>query len=277
MFDTCLMIDWSGGNDRGANPKPDAIWVGTARRDGTDCGPPQYFRNRSVLERWLTAKLDAELRAGRKTCCGFDFPFGYPAGFARALTGTDNPFAVWAYLADRIKDAPKTNNRFDVAGTINAAFHGAGPFWGNGLTRDIAHLPRKGRKRTGDHFAEHRATETATKGTFSCWQLSGAGAVGSQVLMGMPVLHRLRQRFAGRLAVWPFDTCDKPIALVEIWPSFWRAGIAASGRDHWIKDAAQVQFVAAHLAGLSSNDMATLLNASAPEEGWILGVPQARA
>ena len=36
---------------------------------------------------------------------GFDFPFGYPRGFARALTGRADPFAVWTYLAGQIEDA----------------------------------------------------------------------------------------------------------------------------------------------------------------------------
>ena len=31
MFDTVLIVDWSGGNDRGTRPKKDAIWTGIAR------------------------------------------------------------------------------------------------------------------------------------------------------------------------------------------------------------------------------------------------------
>jgi len=78
-------------------------------------------------------------------------------------------------------------------------FDGVGPFWGNPFPNvDFEHLPRKGLARTNTQFPEKRAVERRAKGSFACWQLSGAGAVGSQVLMGLPVLARLRRRFAGK-------------------------------------------------------------------------------
>ena len=50
-FDTVLMVDWSGGNDRGAKPKKDAIWAALVR--GGRAGEPIYLRNRQVAEAWL--------------------------------------------------------------------------------------------------------------------------------------------------------------------------------------------------------------------------------
>jgi len=54
---------------------------------------------------------------------------------------------------------------------------GIGPFWGNGLKRDIDHLPRKGLARTNADFAEKRAADLAAKGAQSPWKLSGPGSV----------------------------------------------------------------------------------------------------
>lgn len=261
------MIDWSGGNDRGAAPKADAIWAGVQRGQTTE--PPLYFRNRQLVTTWLEDQIEAALMAGKTSLIGFDFPFGYPAGFGRHLTDHDDPLKLWDWFADRITDTPKANNRFDIAGEINATLPGVGPFWGNALKRDIADLPRKGLVRTPNPFPERRAVETHAKGSFTCWQLSGAGAVGSQVMMGLPVLHHLRTTFPDQISIWPFEALTKPIAFVEIWPTLY-AGPAPVGM---IKDAHQVQATAKHLAGLSVTKLHEDLQVTAPIEGWILGIP----
>ncbi|PKP85125.1 MAG: hypothetical protein CVT80_04260, partial [Alphaproteobacteria bacterium HGW-Alphaproteobacteria-2] len=139
-FDTVLMLDWSGGNDRGPRPKRDAIWAGLVR-NGREV-EPVYLRNRQVAEDWLDGTIAAERAQGRRVLAGFDFPFGYPSGFAAALTGRAAPLALWDWFEARVQDAPKANNRFDLAGEINARLSGAGPFWGNALKRDIPGLPR---------------------------------------------------------------------------------------------------------------------------------------
>lgn len=264
-FDRHIMVDWSGGNDRGGTPKKDAIWVCESGAE------PIYMRNRGLVEDWLEAQIDTALIADETLAIGFDFPFGYPYGFGRALTGSDDPLAVWAWLEARIKDTPKANNRFDVAGQINGLFDGVGPFWGNALARDIADLPKKGLARTDNPFPEKRVVETHAKGSFTCWQLSGAGAVGSQVLMGLPVLERLRRKFAGKVSVWPFEALDAPITFLEIWPSL----VADTVTGHAIKDAAQVKTLANSVAAMDKAgtlQMALSHGEQAPVEGWILGV-----
>ena len=262
-FDTVLMVDWSGGNDRGARPTQDAIWLCVAREGRAE--EPQYMRNRQVAEDWITAFLTAETGAGRKTIVGFDFPFGYPEGFARALTGEDAAFAVWQWFEDRIEDSPQSNNRFDIAGEINRKFGGAGPFWANALKRDIAGLPRR-KQGYENPFPDRRRAETQAKGAFTCWQMAGAGAVGSQVFMGLPVLSRLRRRFGAR--VWPFEPLTSDVAFVEIWPSL---TLGAPPADV-IKDAWQVQEVARTVSSLTPEQLAEVLNVEAPEEGWIFGL-----
>ncbi|WP_300060089.1 gephyrin-like molybdotransferase Glp [uncultured Roseobacter sp.] len=257
------MVDWSGGNDTGPAPRTDAIWVCVAR-DGR-AEEPVYLRNRRVAEDWLAALFEAEREAGRRVLAGFDFPFGYPSGFAEAITGQPNPFALWSWLQERIEDSPKTNNRFDLAGEINRRFGGQGPFWFNGLKRDIDGLPRR-KTEYKNPFPERREAETRAKGAFSCWQLGGTGAVGSQVLMGLPVLARLRARFDA--AVWPFEPLDKSVAFVEIWPSL-TLGAAPEGR---IKDAWQVAEIARAVSSLDPKKLHDILAVDQPEEGWIFGL-----
>jgi len=269
-FDTVLMVDWSGGNDRGPTPKKDAIWVCAAR--GGVSERPLYMRNRQVAEKWITGFIDAERTAGRRVMVGFDFAFGYPEGFGKALTDSDDPLAVWDWFEARVQDAPDANNRFDIAAKINAQFAGIGPFWGNGLKRDIPHLPRKGLDRTCKALPEKRVVETRAKGAFAVWQLSGAGAVGSQVIMGLPSLARLRRRYGAELAVWPFQPLDKPIALVEIWPSLVNKTVSETMPQGEVKDAHQVRVMAEVISGLPDDEMTVLLDVPATAEGWILGV-----
>ena len=262
-FDTVIMVDWSGGNDRGASPKPDAIWAAIAREGRAQ--EAQYLRNRQVAEDWIGTQIEAERAAGRRVLVGFDFPFGYPEGFAQALTGSASPFAVWDWFETHVEDAAKANNRFDLAGRINTISDGSGPFWGNGLARDIEGLPRT-KKDYHNPFPDRRQAELHAKGAFTCWQMSGAGAVGSQVFMGLPVLARLRRRFEA--SVWPFEPLTSDIAIIEIWPSL-TLGAAPEGR---IKDAWQVEEVARTVSSLTPEKLAEMLAVDAPEEGWIFGL-----
>ncbi len=274
LFDTYIMVDWSGGNDRGASPKEDAIWACVARADGADA--PVYLRNRQTAEEWLTGALQSELDRGNRVCAGFDFPFGYPRGFCQALTGTVDPLALWDWFEERIEDAPKANNRCQVASDINGLFDGIGPFWGNPFkNREFEHLPRRGLARTNKNFPEKRAVEQQAKGSFACWQMSGVGSVGSQVMMGLPVLARLRRAFAGRVGVWPFEGEKRDICFLEIWPSLIADEIAAQRLAGEKKDAAQVRVLAQAMAALDSadalGDMLALGRAN-DGEGSIFGV-----
>jgi molybdopterin molybdotransferase len=222
----------------------------------------------------LDALIDTELRASRRLRVAVDFAFGYPTDATYRITGSRDPLAYWDWLDERIEDDLKTNNRFHVAGTINARFDGIGPFWGNGLKEDIPHLPRKGSTREPERhgFEERRMVEKRERGAFSVWQLSGAGAVGSQVLMGLPVLARLRRRFARRVSVWPFEPLETPVSFVEIWPTLFKADIAAGPYAHWISDAAQVHVTADVIARKSAHELARTLDIPANSEGWIFGV-----
>lgn len=266
-----VIIDWSGGLDRGPRPCRDAIWIGDARG-------ALYCRNRQVAEEAILSRIDAALAAGRRVLLGFDFPFACPRGFARAITGSDDPFALWDWIAARLSDGPKGSNRLDVAGEMNALFPGIGPFWGNTTGTDHPHVPRKGRLRDFRWPDPRRQTELAARGTFECWQLFGAGAVGSQMITGMPVLSRLRARHGARAAVWPFEPCGSArLILAEVFPTLIDSAVRAalhSGRFRF-RDEAQVTLLAAALQSLSPGDWSTLTDVQSDAEGWILGAGEA--
>lgn len=270
-FDRVIMVDWSGGNDRGARPVKDAIWACVAAQGRTE--DPVYLRNRQVAEDWLTDTLDQCLAAGHRVLLGFDLCFGYPAGFATQLIGREDTLALWDWFAERVQDSPTQNNRFDLAGEINAQFPGVGPFWFNGLQRDIPHLPRRGRERDGHGLNEKRAADLAIKGSFSPWQLAGAGAVGGQVIMGFPVLSRLRHRFDGRLTVWPFQPPDGQIVMAETYFSMLPDLLKADPAP--IRDATQVALYARAFSLVGDTAMARLFDVESTQEGWVLAAGEA--
>ncbi|MFQ1702463.1 gephyrin-like molybdotransferase Glp [Loktanella agnita] len=270
-FDSVIMVDWSGGNDRGKRPVKDAIWTCIAQAGQADA--PIYHRNRQVAEAWITETLTTLQATGQRVLIAFDLCFAYPTGFATHLIGQEDTLGLWDWFAARVTDSPEANNRFDLAGEINARFPGIGPFWFNGLQRDIAHLPRKGSDRTDHGLPEKRAADLAIKGSFSPWQLAGAGAVGGQVIMGLPVLSRLRQTFCKDLSVWPFQPPDTQIVMAETYFSLLPDLVADDA--HPIKDASQVTLYAKAFSALKPDDMARLLNIPATQEGWVLGAGEA--
>ena len=121
LFDGYLMVDWSAA----AAPTKgrDSIWIAVAR-----CGQKAKLENpptRQAAMARVSEIMQAATRDGLRMLAGFDFPFGYPEGTARALTGQDNWQALWALLADRIEEGPENaNNRFAVAAALNGAFAG---------------------------------------------------------------------------------------------------------------------------------------------------------
>ena len=272
QFDTIAVVDWSGGNDTGPKPRKDAIWLGVVRKGETE--KPLYLRNRAVAETALVALIAQEQAAGRRLLIGFDFPFAYPRGFAQALIGQADPLALWDWLEARITDEKTANNRFDLAAEINRSLGGKGPFWGNALGRDIVGLGRTKKEYSAAPFPEKRRVETLATGSFSCWQLAGAGAVGSQVLMGLPVLSRLRRRFADDLAVWPFENSQKSnaaVVLAEIWPSMISGAVRQAQADGGIRDAHQVRLLAVALSQVVPDKLRQMMAVETDEEGWILG------
>ncbi len=226
---------------------------------------------------WLCSFLGEEQAAGRRVLAVFDFPFGYPRGFARRITGLDNPFALWQWLEERIEDAEDgSNNRFDVASAMNRLFAGAGPFWGKPNETNWPDIPYRKAGITYEDVAERRSADLAAKASSSCFQLFFNPTAGSQVLMGLPVLQRLRLRH--NAAVWPFEKiADAQIVFAEVWPGLIepavRAAMAAAGPEE-IRDRVQMRLLSQALSRLPAEEIAAMLAAvpeEAREEAWILG------
>ena len=266
-FDSVAVVDWNAGNDRGAMPKKDAIWVGSVL--GGVQQEPVYLRNRELALEHLSNLIEAELANGRSLMLGFDFPFAYPTGFAAAI-GQSRALEVWDFFAKELIDTSKANNRFELAGALNKKFVGEGPFWFNGLKQDISGLPRKKPTSPIHGQREKRRVEELASGTFTCWQMGGAGAVGGQVMTGIAGLSKLRSRFAGKVSVWPFEPLKTPIVFVEIWPTLIDQAVRAAGDT--IKDRAQVRLLAQAFARLPGDRLRRMLDIEPTDEGWILGV-----
>lgn len=270
-FDTVIVVDWSASKTPSPQkPAADAIWMAIAHGDQVTSS---YHRTRSQVMMAIETQLDRALAAGQRVLLGFDFPFGYPAGFARAVTGSDDPLALWAALAARITDADdNANNRFDVARELNGLFPGIGPFWGCPAHQADAELPAKGTARHGHGMAERRKVEAMVPPAQPCWKLYTTGSVGSQALLGIARLQALRRRYGANLTISPFEAPETPIVLAEVYPSLLADEVAARREPDEIKDRTQVRVLAQAIAGLPDEMVDALLREGDRTEGWIFGV-----
>jgi len=284
LFDTHVVVDWSARNAPSpARPTKDAIFWAVVR----DGAKPRVFyaRTRAAARTRLVSLIRKEQAADRRLLIGFDFPFGYPRGVVQTLTGNADALALWDWIAKAVKDASdNTNNRFEVACLINKHFPGDGPMWGHPPGRVYDGLgPTKPAWSEGQP-PERRLCEEREKGAKTLWQLAYAGAVGSQVLLGLPLLKTLRETTGAQ--VWPFDTgLSAPTGstvLAEVYPSLLQAEAHADRQADEPLDAAQVRVCARALAGLDAQGKLAPLFAPelteaehkivAEEEAWILGL-----
>lgn len=278
-FDRVIVVDWSAANlPTSPTNRANAIWIGCHDAEG---GAEWHHRTRASAETQLVTLIDTALADRKRLLVGFDFAMGYPTGFAVRLTGEARAQAVWAWLDREINDTPDNrNNRFDVASRINAAFPaGPGPFWSHPTGQHWPGLPtrRAGIDYDALGLAECRAAERALPRAKSPWMLFNPGSVGSQSLLGLPMIHRLAQRPG--TAVWPFDAPEGPVVIAEVYPSLLAGPVAIAANAGGIPaDQAQVRLLSRALFALSRADrLASLFHAPqiAAEEGWILGAGHA--
>ncbi len=293
MFDTYVIVDWSAASE----PKTgrDSIWICRHDRYGERVdNPPTRHAARELL-----ADLLAQASArGERVLLGFDFPFGYPAGFAARLGLEGKPWrALWDEIGKLVEDQPNNrNNRFAVGAALNQRVSGKRfPFWGCPAKKASEFLgPCHHRGHTDDEpLQERRLIDEWMVGAQPCWKLAYTGSVGSQSLTGIPVVRALRNdpRWAARARIWPFETglalpADAGIVFAEVWPSWWRSEIRP---DHGPpNDKAQVRTVAEIFAARDRADELVAWFAGAPgltneerqiierEEAWTLGVTAPR-
>jgi len=294
LFHAYVMVDWSAAS----TPRlgRDSIWIAVAERRPHGRAKRVVrtalvnFRTRADATQWLEAKLGA-LGAKGRVLCGFDFPFGYPAGTAARLGLTGTPWrALWSALAGAIADGPdNANNRFDLAEDWNRRMAGeAFPFWGNVREETRGHLLRRGCRAHGaGDPALRRLADARVSGAHTVWQLAGNGSVGSQALLGIPRVRQLRHapKLAPITAIWPFETglgdaAEKHIILAEAYPSLLKPKRLANLPKDAGQVAAMVEFFARSdrdgtLAALLAGDAAlgaAERRAVEREEAWILGV-----
>ncbi|MEM8617562.1 MAG: hypothetical protein AAGF20_11595, partial [Pseudomonadota bacterium] len=300
LFEAYLIVDWSAS----AKPKTgkDSIWIGLLARDArlqyrlTTANPSTRLAARELIGD-LIEKL---IKRGDKVFVGFDFALGYPAGTAAAMgltkTGDGLPWqALHGHLSAKVKEREDNSNaRFALAAGMNYAMtKGPHPFWGTTKRDAVSTLSmKKGDFSSKDSLAEHRLCEGWVRETYkarpkSVWQLMGAGAVGSQALLGIPTVQALRTRFEGS-RIWPFETGFAPLTpealdgvdcvLGEVYPSL----VPVQPEAGEVVDAAQVRTLAWHLQtldkagelaaafgppeGLTEAEIAVI----GAEEGWIL-------
>ena len=202
---------------------------------------------------------------------------------------------MYQHLATKVKEkSDNSNARFAIAAGLNYAItKGPHPFWGTTKRDQVSTLAmKKGDFSAKGSLSEHRLSEAWIRSQFkaspkSVWQLLGAGAVGSQSLLGIPTVFEIRENIEGA-RIWPFETGFKTLTpndleqvscvLAEIYPST----VSTVPKSGEILDQAQVRTLSEHLESLDSAGI--LADAFGPpdtlseaeideitcEEGWIL-------
>ena len=282
LFDRYVVVDWSARSAPATGA--DSIWIADLADGEVELANPAT-RHRAA-ER-LQEILDG--CEGDRVLLGFDASLGYPSGTAALLGLGGTPWrSTWQLIADLSDDDERNrNNRFDVAAELNRRIgRASGPFWGCPPKSVGCHLAAT--KPAHLELAEFRSTERVLRQAglrpASCWQLLGAGSVGSQTLTLLPLLTEMLRRRRSNWQIWPFTTgLDAPtieagsVVVSEIWPTLFpvdRGGTV-------VKDAAQVRDTALALHTLdTSGELATWFTPQlsgtetdqvVSEEGWVLG------
>jgi hypothetical protein len=286
VFDTYIIVDWSAAR----TPKTgrDSIWICRLDHDSeTFVNPPTRHAAREALADMLARASEH----GERVVLGFDFPFGYPAGFAvrLGLDGARPWRSVWDEIALLIDDRPDNdNNRFQIGAELNRRVSGASfPFWGcpAGCAGEFLG-PRHHRGHTVDEpLRERRLIDDWMVGAQPCWKLAYTGSVGSQVLTGLPVVRALRddQRWADRARIWPFETGfslpnDARFVFAEVWPSWWKVcpKLGPPNDKAQVRTVARIFAAADRAGGLRSWFTPAIADSEArqaiEEEAWTLGV-----
>jgi len=305
LFDIYIAVDWSARNTPSPNkPSKDSIWVGE-KHSKHNTQKETYFRTRSECIKYLETLLQNAIYHKKRVLVGYDFDFGFPAGFATSLSlqGNYPPWKLlWDYLTHIVHDNEQNNNnRFEVAAHLNSlcindSYKEVGPLWGCPTNQSFQPLHPKSplypfKTKSGHVLRKSRWTELRESKTQPVWKLIGTASVGGQTLIGIPMLNKLRNTFELEpySKIWPFETGFNPesrdvgtpfILHVEIWP-----GILSTRLDSLIeiRDQAQVRATVGWIAECDRNGtLSELLGLPQDleieqqkdcidEEGWVLG------
>lgn len=314
LFDAYVFVDWSSSS----SPKTgkDSIWIasyeiresqvpskvsrlkGAIPKGTTLLNPSTRFEATQYLHELLSNAVDF----GQNVLVGFDFSLGLPFSSLQSF-GFSHHVSFWSFLAEAVEDDDSNkNNRFELASRLNRRAVenglGSGPFWGCPALQANSFLGTKKSLAVIEGSVETwRVCEQQMRlrkfRPFSIWQLMGAGAVGSQSLLGIPRMVELMRvpGISDCSTVWPFETgfqlpdlIKNKIVFAEFWPSLLDVNLSL----HPIVDAAQV--LSAVQWAINLDRQGVLRQMFAPklfvegdssssidkkqevlEEGWVLG------
>ena len=200
---SAIAIDWSG-----AKQPRGKLWLAQA-----DQGQVHELRSLSSREDAVDRLVEI-LLSDPTAVGGLDFSFSFPGWFLRDL-GLTTALGFWTQVE---RDGERWLRDCDP------------PFWGR---------PGKKKPLLESHFrrAEEQVAAVGGIRPKSCFQIGGAGAVGTGSIRGIPLLTRIRD--AG-VSIWPFDPPTLPL-VVEIYPRMLTGAViksseadrAAYVEQHW--------------------------------------------
>ncbi len=298
LFDSYIVLTWSAASKPATGE--DSIWIGAQTPDARmkltfrSFNPPT--RAKAVEE--LDDLLARCLKRGDRVLLGVEFPLGLPTGSAEALKLKGDPWrALRDFLKREMKEKPdNSNNRFALAARMNRLMsEGPFPFWGCSKKDELTTLSvKKSRDHSETDIPEYRLVEQAIGASGKprpqpVWKIAYAGAVGGQMMTGIPAVERLRDKIPA-LKIWPFEIPlgkldaaaleDVRVVVAEISPlshttpkgaSETRNETEVRSLSEWLAE----RDASGKLAGLFAADASLTLAQKAnveQEEGWILGI-----
>ena len=285
-FDYFVGIDWSGAKGN----KHRGLSVFTCRvgkNVPTKINPPS---GKSAFSRADIISYLKDISRKSRVLAGIDFAFAYPTDengdyFPNLKAGLFQPktaLQLWQMI-DAINE--------------NAEDYYGGLIWDN---RDYGPYYNAPSGRRGSLFASRRrqteiaaATVKSPSPTFNC---VGPAGVGTGSVAGMRLCHH----FSSSASIWPFQSKNENLTLVEIFPSYYfkmagvnpvngyqasheglnkalrffesddvAIGFKAQGPD---RDDADALISSAALRALSKDTDCWRIHSKAQREGWIFGV-----
>lgn len=181
MPNRAVAVDWSG-REKGSRRH---IWLAEA-----NCGRLVTLRNGRSREE-VAEDLISLAQQDPNLVVGLDFAFSFPQWFLTS-NGCASATDFWIFVAE--------NGERWLNGCRD-------PFWGR---------PGRGKPSLEAHFrlTEKECPSCSGITPKSCFQINGAGAVGTGSIRGMPILRSLQ---VGGYRIWPFDDVGYPL-VVEIYP-----------------------------------------------------------
>jgi hypothetical protein len=256
-FSRYIGIDYSGAATPDDSLKNLRVYLASQEEAPTEVEPPpsrrKYWTRRGVAN-WLVSILNEN----EPTIVGIDHAFSFPLPYFQAH---GLPLDWPRFLEDFARHWPTTepNVYVDFVRDGNV---------GNGDAR------------TGN-TRWRRLTERRAGGAKSVFHFDVQGSVAKSTHAGIPWLKFLRTGLGSQVHFWPFDGWQIPegqSAVVEVYPSLWRASFPQEGRN---TDQHDAYCIAAWLQNADQqNTLPQFLQPSLPEterrtaevEGWILGV-----